>query len=331
LGCDPEIFVVDENEEVIPAFKFLKSKKENSQYFWDGFQAEFTTEPKNCLAYTTDGIQSHLKHLLGLARAFNPKARFTYKSVIDIPYEVLHDTKQIYTEFGCMPSLNVYGEAPLVVPDPYQVPFRFAGFHIHFGFKNVVNGQWCISGWDDKKLVESVKWLDRVSGVISVSLFQGLEDYRRRKFYGKAGEYRLPKHGLEYRTLSSAIWISPVLVHILWDFARIALMISVNPELAKHWTYYSDDKVSNIINNYDVKEAKGLIKSNESIIKTILHYLYHNEMATKAAYEMMLAGAANYFDITQIEKNWYLGEDWHTHCAKPNACVSHWDMGKIHI
>lgn len=329
LGADPEIFIVDENDEVIPAFNFLKSKKENPRYFWDGFQAEFTTEAKTCLAYTTDGIQGHLNYLLGLARAFNKNAHFTYKSVIDIPREVLYNTKQIHAEFGCMPSLNVYNEEPLVVPDPYQVPIRFAGFHIHFGFKEEKTGSYYVKNWNDEKLVASVKWLDRIAGIMSVSVFQGLEDYRRRKFYGKAGEYRLPKHGLEYRTLSSAMFISPVLIHLIWDFARIALMVSINPELAKHWVYYSDDKVRNIINNYDIKDAKALLKLNEGMIKGILHYLYHNEDLTKSAFHMMMEGAFNYFDVTKIEENWYLGQCWPTHCGNVNACVGYWKATRI--
>jgi hypothetical protein len=44
VGSDPELFVVDGQGEMIPAFKFLPSAAEakatHKKLFWDGFQAE---------------------------------------------------------------------------------------------------------------------------------------------------------------------------------------------------------------------------------------------------------------------------------------------------
>jgi hypothetical protein len=66
------------------------------------------------------------------------------------------------------------------------VPFRTTGGHIHFG----------IGKRDDETVSRMVKALDAIIGVACVSLFDGIDDPRRRRMYGLAGEYRLPEYGV---------------------------------------------------------------------------------------------------------------------------------------
>jgi hypothetical protein len=73
IGTDPEVFVEDGKGRVFPAFSFLKSKDSaaqyktgdgafNGTYYWDGFQAEFTTPGYlTCLAQMSDTVQGGLR------------------------------------------------------------------------------------------------------------------------------------------------------------------------------------------------------------------------------------------------------------------------------
>ena len=70
IGTDPEVFVEDGKGKVLPAFSFLSGKTApstyktgdgafNGTYYWDGFQAEFTTPGHiTCLAQMSDTVQA---------------------------------------------------------------------------------------------------------------------------------------------------------------------------------------------------------------------------------------------------------------------------------
>src|SRR6267142_4410222 len=82
-GSDPEMFVVGKSG-VIPAWKFLHDKKKATdpaldwhEPFWDGFQAEFCPEARECLQQHVDGIRRQLVRLLAKAQKIDPKARIT--------------------------------------------------------------------------------------------------------------------------------------------------------------------------------------------------------------------------------------------------------------
>lgn len=81
---------------------------------------------------------------------------------------------------------------------------RSAGFHIHIGY--------------DKPNVETsvklIKYLDMYVGLPSI-LYDN--DVRRRTLYGKAGSFRLTEYGLEFRTLSAAMYANETLMKIVWN------------------------------------------------------------------------------------------------------------------
>jgi hypothetical protein len=328
VGTDPEIFIVDKKEEIIPAFSFLPSKKEDKskisdgsyvdRIFWDGFQAEFTLKANSCLAYLTDSLQHGLSLLLKKAKEADKDAHFTYKSVLDIPYSILNGCSPEHRELGCTPSHNAYGETDhLVGLDPSVLPFRFAGCHLHFGFQGT------------KETAENcVKAIDALCGIMSVALLQGMEDPRRRHYYGRAGEYRLPAHGLEYRTLSSAVLASPVLFHLCYDVARAALFLKLRSPAVRYIKGYKWETIANTINNYDVSKAKKIIKANESVFTAILTTKYGHVDKTKRILDMIYEGARNFFDIDDIDGNWRLSSSWNSHSGASNCCVANWTSGR---
>ena len=266
-GSDPEMFAVDEKGELIPAFEFLDSKEENPTAYWDGYQAEFTVQHATCLKHHTDFVQESMYALNKALKHRFPLAKLSLKNVFDIPKERLENDEERFVNFGCNPSFNAYGEEPLVIEDPKLVPFRSAGGHLHFSIT------------EDKRqfIPQMVKELDRVLGVISVALFQYYDEPRRRAMYGRAGEYRTPEHGLEYRVLSNAWLVHPACAHLVYEIARVVMGQVVNkvPGTATKYSFWdvTEEEARQVINDVDVEGAKALLKRNEVGLRHLIDCL----------------------------------------------------------
>jgi hypothetical protein len=311
-GADPEVFVVDKDDNVIPAFTFLPDKKCGNP-FWDGFQAEFTIIPTSCLSYMVDYIRDKLRSVLQKAQAKDPNAKLTWKSVMDVPCEILQKTEHKYIELGCAPSQNIYG-IEITRPDPMVLPLRFAGCHLHFGLDQKVR--------ENKFLINNIiKYMDSLFGIISVSLLQGMEDPRRRLFYGLAGEHRLPPHGIEYRVPSSAILAHPALFHLCFDIIRASLYLAQYDIMSLFHIKNREEEIIDIINNYDLLAAKKYLNRHKTIIILILDRIYCDR--GKEIFALITDGFRNNVDISSMEKNWILDSDqWSCHSESKNCNVS---------
>lgn len=335
-GNDPEVFFVDDKGCVIPAFAFLPSKadaKEEDAWpgvsyssrgcykllqkmFWDGFQAEFTSPPSVCFGWAADYIHMGLKKMLALARKVNSKARPTWKPVVDIPDQLLDTSPPNCVQLGCDPSMNAYFEGPnprLMELDASQLKFRFAGYHIHFG----------IGKKEPAEYANTVKILDAIAGVASVCLFRDMEDVRRRQYYGLAGEYRLPPHGLEWRTLSSCVLSSPYTFHLMSDLSRAAAQLQAY-RLAGIWKYREQDVVK-AINDLDVDLAWKILSDNMDAFKLILKSVYYGGPGCTNALKMIEKGALHTVS-TDIVQSWKLEGTWDQH-SDNNKCT----MGMLKI
>lgn len=294
IGADPEVFVLV-NNTVLPAFKFLPAKHTTvePQLFWDGFQAEFTLAPTTCINSHVWNVGKSLIEILAAAKKADDRAKLSAACVVDVPERLMAECTDEQVALGCSPSLNIYsGVSPLSV-EGRNLSIRFAGYHMHFGIKELHNPE---------PLQRTVKLIDAIYGIASVSLLEGLEDERRRQFYGRAGEYRLPEHGLEYRVPSSAMLSNPTLVHFSLDLARFALLAGLNNVNIK-WDAGGDERVQYVINTLDVREARRILSDNDTVLKEILHRLYEPVQA-EAAHRLLLVGAKNYLDTYNIEKVW---------------------------
>lgn len=266
VGSDPEIFAVSGKGDLIPSFHFLGSKKDSDFYnnpgYWDGYQGEFVTDPSTCLELLTNSTQRALRYIQTKLDSLNHPdgGKLTLKNVFDIPQERLTKDNPKYVKFGCNPSLNVYGEEPMSV-DYRSVHFRSAGGHLHFSVDN------------KKDIPDMVKMLDKTLGIICVAMFQYYDEPRRRALYGRAGEYRRPPYGFEYRVLSNAWLAHPALVHLVYDLARNVLgQVGADSELNKLWDV-TEDEVRTCINFCDVEMAKSILKRNEQGLNLILNSL----------------------------------------------------------
>lgn len=327
-GCDPEIFVVDGTNALLPAWKFLPSKHEavpipvvnthaNSRVtsvYWDGFQAEFTMTPSTCMGYGMDNVQAGLQAVLLAARKADPGAQLSLSSVINISPSVLASADNDQVSLGCLPSLNAYGASGEHVEDPRFLPFRFAGGHLHFGAEFLRADP-----------VKYVKALDAIIGVASVGMFAEMDNPLRRRFYGLAGEYRHPKYGLEYRTLSNAWLCHPAVAFLIYDLARTGLDF-----FAKGYNRlligYKEERIQDIINTGDVAGAREWVRENERVYRALIRECYDSQgnrpIFATTALDMIYKGVESVINPTAIETNWLLSDKptkWTTHAGQPDC------------
>ncbi len=330
IGADPEFFVENEFGDIIPAFIFLPSKKHplkeannsgntaaNTAY-WDGFQAEFTTPAETCLAWQVDHLRHGLKMILDAAKKKDASARLSTRTLIELPKDVLANTAPEHIEFGCSPSLNIYGLKSNLDAGGRAIPFRSSGGHIHFGFGKQ----------SESSVQKIVKGLDAILGVCSVSMFAEFDNPIRRNYYGLPGEYRLPPHGLEYRVLSNAWLFHPVLAHLTVDLARQVTNFSLS-NLFKLWKGEEQETID-VIALGDVKKAREIMERNSSLLKSIISSIYASGSA-QTAYDLMLNGiSSGIAEPSNLVKNWHLAKNanWENHSSSPNC---QWNMAWVNI
>jgi hypothetical protein len=323
LGSDPEMFVEDENGQVIPAFNFLGAKGSGKNLtsncshgpygskpmYWDGFQAEFETQPSDCLAWQTDSVQAGLKGLLQAARKHNPKAKISNKTVVQIPQQMLEESKTEHVQFGCMPSKNVYGMKGSGA-DGRSINFRPSGGHIHFGINSAAYSG---TKYTEEQMIPMVKALDAIIGVACVSLFAKFDNPKRRELYGLAGEYRTPAHGLEYRVLSNAWLIHPMIMNLVFDIARICLSVAHKDKL-KYWKATEEETIK-CINTCDVELSRTILKRNKDFFMQVVKAAYgYRDQDNKLIFDIFLNGMECVVkDTEDVASNWDLDKEWMTH------------------
>lgn len=327
LGADPEIFVRGANG-LIPAYKFLPDKTQPKVFevpgkcgrgkvnlFWDGFQAEFSSPATGCIAYVVDGIRTGLQQVRKEAQVFNPTAKLSASSVEKIPVATLRTAEDHHVVLGCDPSFNAYHMGGEQVMNGRKLRYRFAGGHIHFGLNKISFHNFLkISEAEAEKYVKA---LDMVLGVWSVGAAASFDNPIRRRYYGLAGEYRLPAHGLEYRTLSNFWYMHPGLANFVLMFCRGIIAFS-KADLEQHWLAHPQETIS-IINGNDVPAARKLLKQNEHILAEIIGKAVFGDVysqSVQTAVRMGQQGIESVIsDPTDYVKNWKFDEEanWRGH------------------
>ncbi len=307
LGTDPEVFAFDKDNNLIPAFNFLQSKQENKSVFWDGFQAEFMVNTSMCLSYLSDNIRTGLLKTSSLLKKYDKNAKLKLKTEVEIPKQLLLDSKDEYVAFGCMPSLNAYDMAGMKL-DGREVDFRSSGGHIHLDITNVDTNQ----NLRPEQIKEAVKVIDMIAGVCSVSLFEKFDSARRRMMYGLAGEYRLPSYGLEYRVFSNAWLAHPLVANLVFDLTRQSVR-AWDCGLYKQ-IKQTEKEVIEIINTCDVEAARKYMKRNKSVLMLIFDSIYIDRVKSAMVFKMWYRGMHTFVDNAEdIEGNWKLNGSWTAH------------------
>lgn len=201
LGCDPEFFFEKEGEGVIGAEKVIGDKLESgsgANFVLDGVQIELNPPPFHCRESGANLIAHAFRKLREhLATRQNIKATFT--TCINLSKGELDSLSEKAKLLGCAPSLNRADAKAAVTVNGATSLSRSAGGHIHMG---ISHSKLAAPG-NRERLVDL---LDVLLGNTCVLIDRDPNAAERRKIYGRAGEYRLPAHGLEYRTLSN-FWL----------------------------------------------------------------------------------------------------------------------------
>lgn len=245
FGADPEFFFskkgsVVGSEKVLPKAGIAMGE---GKIIIDGVQAEFNVAPSYCrqiFAKNLIGCFARLKaesEKVGVKPDFSQTIKLTKKEMDQLS----PDSQQ----FGCSPSNNTYEETGISIKDASQYMYRSAGGHIHMGAYYQ----------DDAPLFkrkELVKLLDILLGNTCVLIDRDPGNVERRKVYGRAGEYRLPPHGLEYRTLSN-FWLRDYkLMSFVLGMTRFAVCVSADENASQA-----------ILNAVDMKSVRLAINNND--------------------------------------------------------------------
>lgn len=248
FGADPEFFFTKRNR-VIGCEKLIPTngiKLENSgSLIIDGVQAELNISPQSCRQI----FASNFKEILDLSSDLikdKKELKISSKSLLPISKAELGNLSDKAKYFGCTPSKNIYDEKNIMpIKDSSKYYFRSAGGHIHIG------GDIRVKLMHDNQK-EFIKMMDIIVGNTCVLLDRDEGNIERRKIYGRAGEYRVPKHGLEYRTLSN-FWIRDyVLMSFVLGITRLAFSLTVNKLEGKN---DFADKICKAVNQNDIRTA----------------------------------------------------------------------------
>lgn len=301
IGADPEVFVGNKDGKLMNAFDFLPSKTapvkgpQGNRAYWDGFQAEFDLPmpAPTCLDTLTFQVRTGLQLVLSEARKKDKGAKLLFNSVMDIDPVLLAEGKEEHVQFGCMPSFNAYNMKGADL-NGREVSFRPAGGHMHFG----------IGETTQEEGIRIVRALDGIIGVASVSMFGKWDDPRRRALYGLAGEFRLPKHGLEYRVLSNAWVMHPLMCYMSFDLARKAVRLG-QLGLFEESFKTPQEKVIQVINDNDIEGARAIMQENKELFIQLLTAAYRDKEKGRVAFGMwMLGGDAIVKSPQDIDNNW---------------------------
>lgn len=215
FGTDPE-FVLFLNEKAYSAIPIIKNSKDRRKkideyyYFYDNVLVECNIPVSRSKEEAISNIGNCLKKLACLVRPFK------FKSQAACVFDKDQLTHEEAFKINCSEELCVYSMQQVEIDEEVfsKTDLRSAGGHIHLGQKMLHNGH---------NLYAAVRLLDLFLGIPSLFIDHDLTSMRRRELYGKAGRYRKPKYGIEYRSVGNFWLSSPKLVDLIYDICEFTL------------------------------------------------------------------------------------------------------------
>jgi hypothetical protein len=247
MGSDPEIFIRDSDGHLVDSFTALAKAsctkdevtaasmsalgltlyRPYGTIVTDGVQAEVHPDEDQCIAL-------HCTRVFGVLKFWAQKLlvqglRPDFTQTLELTEDDINRFDPACRQLGCQPSMNIYEPDAKLGIDPVTYKWRSAGGHIHIGH-GLRAGDPLIS-----RLSDIVPLLDVLVGNTSVLIDRDPLASQRRKVYGRAGEFRLPNYGLEYRTLSNFWLRAPQLHSLIFELARLAFQTAVNSTPRPVW------------------------------------------------------------------------------------------------
>ena len=257
LGADPEFTFFDKNDRPVPAHRLGFGDKQHKKTHGrttahrDGFNLEMNfTAPFTCRAFVVEYMKPSLKQIeYDLPKGIKLRAKAAYE--IDLQ-DLMSDAPEDVRVFGCEPAFDAYtGEATYIDIDAETHPWRYAGGHMHFGTQIEVEKLDSTTSyeyeqtywkhyneerqraleknknvlWDPNKYTKLAKIFDWLIGIPLTCIYNGPEQFQRRKYYGKAGEFRPQRYtreymGFEYRTPPPELFNHLTMVSLFYGVGR---------------------------------------------------------------------------------------------------------------
>lgn len=266
IGTDPELFIQDENGNVVSSIGIIPGEKHSPHLIDDEGRAimidctamEYTTLP----AKSKEEFIGENKKMLAYIEQYLTKKNL--KPLIS-SYEEFTDEQlnnPIAQTLGCEADYDLWkksiNEKPNVTGNG-----RSAAGHIHIGYDNPTV----------EISEELMRAFDLFVTVPSLLIDNNIKAVKRRSLYGKAGAARFQPHGLEARTLSNFWLTDENLMGWVYDQTMLAIdyvnrggkPLSLDDELGK--------KIYETINTNSIKQAEEItakfkIKLPVSIVET---------------------------------------------------------------
>lgn len=228
MGSDPEMMIVGSNGKVrsaigiVPGTKDKKHKIGDDYFYYDNTMAECMVKPGG----TREEMVANFRTVLQkYATLVSPNKLATIASHKFPASELTHKDA---LAIGCKRESCCYALKE-IEPPPGNVipgPLRSSGGHVHLGAKVCQDWLGCIF---------SIRMMDLFVGIPSIFLDKDPTSAERKELYGKAGRFRKPKHGSEYRSLSN-FWIaSPKLVEFIFDASQFVVQFISDGRHLKLW------------------------------------------------------------------------------------------------
>lgn len=223
IGCDPEVFVYDNNlgefvsgHTLIPGTKDKPFAVPFGAIQVDGTALEFNINPAKTRKEFVGNVTRVYDTLQRKISLNNNHLQLCAVPVADFREDIFANIPAENKRLGCEPDFDAYTGLANDPPDADR-QFRTGSGHIHIG-------------WTNGASVEDPDHLDVCRRVaIQLDYFIGIyslywdSDDRRRELYGKAGAFRPKPYGMEYRTLSNSWLREQELIAWVYDQARNAM------------------------------------------------------------------------------------------------------------
>jgi hypothetical protein len=299
VGSDPEFFVVSKQTgKPVPAsrlgFKSVTrlnpcNERPDDHVGYDNACVELQPRYRTCLQGANGCVSRVLHWALQRAEKHKCFARFTPIMKFDMADIAATPTTH---EFGCSPSFVVEdGIRTMNEPrvEPLETNLRSAGYHVHIGKPNISEeirrNMNLNSGLvrshdfldDETNHPMLAQTCDLVAGLPSVLLTRNSDEAIRRETlgYGRASEYRSPKHGFEYRTLSSWPLCSPVWTW--WAHASVRDAVSICVYNVDLPSKIDMQKVAKAINEVDIELAAEMWFEVKLLLRELVWPRYHKD------------------------------------------------------
>ncbi len=290
FGGDPELFITLDGK-VVGSERAIAEDGLNSEFMdsmyskgqikliRDGVQVELNLPPTYCRSWFAMEVGTALKSLhkhIEAMKISGKQFEVSFRQVVDVDRAELDALSKESRRLGCNISYNWYSPKATIGVDPDTYTKRSAGGHIHLGLPDNLK--------PERERLAPI--LDVLLGNTSVLIDRDLNAAERRLVYGRAGEFRLPRHGFEYRTLSN-FWIrSKELVGLVLGLTRLAVYVLDTSTSDGGGGWPADQVLMDLVKLRDIEKAINtndltLARSNFEGVKEFIRRHHPNRPASR--------------------------------------------------